>query len=150
MLPLVLPLVIHRRCSMSFAMLLSCALLAARPGLASDLGQTGPYAVGFTSCVVIDSSRPGDGSTYPERPICAGFTPGAVVHGLVNQYTAAFLKTNLAREPGYQNMLTPGWALTREPYIEFFVTEAMRRGRGLHLASRGWARVGRPETLAVA
>jgi hypothetical protein len=35
----------------------------------------------------------------------------------------AFLKTVLAREPGYQDMLTPGWALKRESLVEFFVTE---------------------------
>ena len=35
----------------------------------------------------------------------------------------AFLKTNLAGEPGYKNILTPGYALTSEPAIEFFVTE---------------------------
>lgn len=47
----------------------------------------------------------------------------AVVHGLVAKCTAAFLKTELAGEAGYQNMLTPGWALTKEPLVEFFVTE---------------------------
>jgi hypothetical protein len=35
----------------------------------------------------------------------------------------AFLKTNLAGEPGYQRVLTPGYALTSEPAVEFFVTE---------------------------
>lgn len=54
---------------------------------------------------------------------CDGFTPSAEVHRLVNQYTIAFLKTNLAREPGYHDILTPGWALTKEQVIEFFVTE---------------------------
>lgn len=54
---------------------------------------------------------------------CDPFTPSAEVHRLVNQYTVAFLKTNLAGVSGYQSVLTPGWALTREPYIEFFVTE---------------------------
>ena len=44
--------------------------------------------------------------------LCEGFTPISEVHRLVNQYTVAFLKANLARQPGYQNMLTPGWALT--------------------------------------
>ena len=39
------------------------------------------------------------------------------------EYAIAFLKTNLAGEPGYQRILTPGWALTREDNIEFFVTE---------------------------
>jgi hypothetical protein len=42
---------------------------------------------------------------------------------IVNKYAVAFLKTVLAREPGYQDMLTPGWALKRESLVEFFVTE---------------------------
>ena len=54
--------------------------------------------------------------------LCEPFTPRDEVHRLVSQYTVAFLKANLAREPGYQNRITPGWALTREPYAEFFVT----------------------------
>lgn len=60
--------------------------------------------------------------------ICTGFTPNPVVHGLVSKYTAAFLKTNLSGETGYQNILTPGWALTREKYIEFFETEKRSPG----------------------
>jgi hypothetical protein len=55
--------------------------------------------------------------------LCTGVTPSSVVHRLSNQYATAFLKTELAREAGYANMLTPGWALTRETLIEFFVTE---------------------------
>jgi len=42
---------------------------------------------------------------------------------IVNKYAVAFLKTVLAREQGYQDMLTPGWALKRESLVEFFVTE---------------------------
>ena len=44
-------------------------------------------------------------------------------HRLTTKYMIAFLKTNLSGEPGYQNVLTPGYALTREPAVEFFVTE---------------------------
>jgi hypothetical protein len=65
---------------------------------------------------------------------CDGYTPFAEVHRLVNQYTIAFLKTNLAREPGYQKILTPGWALTREEFIEFFVTEK----RNSHSIDEDW------------
>jgi len=54
---------------------------------------------------------------------CGQVTPVAEVHRLVNQYTIAFLKTNLLGAPGYQQWLTPGWAQTREPLTEFFVTE---------------------------
>jgi len=54
---------------------------------------------------------------------CIGVTPAGVVHTLRTKFTIAFLKTNLVGETGYQRMLTPGWALTREPYTHFFVTE---------------------------
>jgi dienelactone hydrolase len=36
---------------------------------APDPGQRGPYEVGFTSYLLTDSSRPGDGSVYAHRPI---------------------------------------------------------------------------------
>jgi hypothetical protein len=45
------------------------------------------------------------------------------VNRLAAKYAIAFLKTHLVGETGYQHMLTPGWARTREPNIEFFVTE---------------------------
>jgi hypothetical protein len=50
-------------------------------------------------------------------------TPSTVAMPIANKYAVAFLKTVLAREPGYQDMLTPGWALKRESLVEFFVTE---------------------------
>ena len=49
--------------------------------------------------------------------------PSGLAHQLTHKYMVAFLKTHLAGEQGYQSMLTPGWALTREQHIEFFVTE---------------------------
>lgn len=42
---------------------------------------------------------------------------------LAAKYAIAFLKTQLAGETGYQQILTPGWALTMETDVEFFVTE---------------------------
>ena len=42
---------------------------------------------------------------------------------LTTQYMIAFLKTELVRETGYQEMLTTGYALKNEPFIEFFETE---------------------------
>jgi hypothetical protein len=45
------------------------------------------------------------------------------VNRLAAKYAVAFLKTNLTGEKGYQDILTPGYALTREPLTEFFVTE---------------------------
>lgn len=49
--------------------------------------------------------------------------PSNVAMPITNKYAVAFLKTVLAGEQGYQDMLTPGWALTRESLVEFFVTE---------------------------
>jgi hypothetical protein len=47
----------------------------------------------------------------------------AEAHRVTTKYVIAFLKTNLAGATGYQDILTPGYALTREPLAEFFVTE---------------------------
>ncbi len=55
--------------------------------------------------------------------LCDGYLPSGEAHRLTTKYMIAFLKTNLSGEPGYQNVLTPGYALTREPAVEFFVTE---------------------------
>ena len=49
--------------------------------------------------------------------------PSNVAHQLAYKYMVAFLNTNLVGQRGYQSMLTPGWALTREQNVEFFVTE---------------------------
>ncbi len=45
------------------------------------------------------------------------------IGNLTTQYMIAFLKTVLVGETGYQEMLTPGYALKNEPFIEFFETE---------------------------
>ena len=42
---------------------------------------------------------------------------------LTTQYMIAFLKTVLVGETGYKEMLTTGYALKNEPFIEFFATE---------------------------
>jgi hypothetical protein len=42
---------------------------------------------------------------------------------IITQYATSFLETVLNGSSGYQPILTPGWALTREPNVEFFVTE---------------------------
>jgi predicted dienelactone hydrolase len=54
----------------------------------------------------------------PQEPI----TP-AEIENLVTQYMIAFLKTVLVRESGYKEMLTPGYALENEPFIELFESE---------------------------
>ncbi len=55
--------------------------------------------------------------------VCEAPAPNSVVLPLSAKYMIAFLKTNLCHEQGYQNMLTPGYVLKKEPGFEFFVTE---------------------------
>jgi len=57
-------------------------------------------------------------SACPQEPV-----PQEEFGNLTAQYMIAFLKTVLVREAGYKEMLTPGYALKNEPFIEFFVTE---------------------------
>lgn len=53
----------------------------------------------------------------------AEYISSPLAHQLTNKYMVAFLKTHLEGERGHQDMLTPGWAMSREQVIEFFVTE---------------------------
>lgn len=67
--------------------------------------------------------------------ICApDIIPSHVAHQLAYKYMIAFLKTNLVGASGYQKMLTPGWALTHEQDVEFFVTEK----RNPHSINEDW------------
>jgi predicted dienelactone hydrolase len=50
-------------------------------------------------------------------------TPPDETGNLLTRYMVAFLKTVLVGDRGYREMLTPGYALENEPYIEFFETE---------------------------
>ncbi len=52
-----------------------------------------------------------------------GQIPSLEAQRLTTKYMVAFLKTHLVGESGYAKILTPGWAITSEEYIEFFVTE---------------------------
>ncbi|MEJ2109743.1 MAG: dienelactone hydrolase family protein [Acidobacteriota bacterium] len=61
--------------------------------------------------------------TIMQNRYCAAPLPAPEVKRLITKYTVAFLKTNLSGKPGYQSVLTPGHALTRESMVEFFVTE---------------------------
>jgi predicted dienelactone hydrolase len=61
--------------------------------------------------------------TALNAPQCTTAIDQRAANRLAAQYAVAFLKTQLAGEPGYEQMLTPGWALTRETDVEFFVTE---------------------------
>jgi hypothetical protein len=39
------------------------------------------------------------------------------------RYAVAFLTTELAGDQAYKNLLTPGWAVSREPFAMFFKQE---------------------------
>jgi len=54
----------------------------------------------------------------PKEPL-----PPDETGNLITRYMIAFLKTVLAGEKGYREMLTPGYALENEPFVEFFDTE---------------------------
>lgn len=54
---------------------------------------------------------------------CVGYSPWQDVSRVVTQYMVAFLKHRFDFEPRVRTMLTPGYALTNEPLVEFFVTE---------------------------
>lgn len=55
--------------------------------------------------------------------LCEGVNPPAEGRAMITRYMLAFLKAQLLGQTGYQQMLTPGWALTRETKIEFFESE---------------------------
>lgn len=57
------------------------------------------------------------------RPVCKGVTDLLEVQRLISLYSVSFLRTALVGDPGLDYDLTPGWALTREPLAEVFVTE---------------------------
>ena len=58
-----------------------------------------------------------------EQRYCAAPLPPHETKRLITKYMIAFLKTTLSGEPGYQSILTPGYALKNESMIEFFETE---------------------------
>jgi dienelactone hydrolase len=60
-----------------------------------------------------------------ERLPCndASLTPYATAERILWRYAVSFGKTQLAGAPGYQRFLTPGWAITREPDVQFYETE---------------------------
>ncbi len=45
------------------------------------------------------------------------------IQNITTMYMVAFLKANLVGDHSYQYILTPGYALTEQPLVEFFVTE---------------------------
>ena len=73
------------------------------------------YRYGFVNANTVTASL--------NQPWCATALHQGEVNRLAAQYAIAFLKTNLAGETGYQHILTPGYSLTREDNIEFFLTE---------------------------
>ena len=61
------------------------------------------------------------------QPSCKTALAQLEVNRLAARYAIAFLKTWLAGEAGYQHVLWPGWALTKETDVDFFVTEPWNR-----------------------
>ncbi len=80
-----------------------------------------------SACSAMNLLRPLNGDEITDvmlKMYCpAEPTPPDETGNLVTSYMVAFLKTVLAGETGYQEMLTPGYALANEPFVEFFVTE---------------------------
>jgi predicted dienelactone hydrolase len=72
------------------------------------------YDKGIIDAQVRDTALPGN---CPQESI-----PATEIENLTTQYMIAFLKTVLVGENGYKEMLTPGYALENEPFIEFFET----------------------------
>jgi hypothetical protein len=113
------------------------AAAAAHPGYRVDLnwanhltfanwGEMLPLLIGTESLrSYFDANYPGysDFLQWYYDTFVTGWIPSAEAHRIVTQYMIAFLKTNLMGETGYQQMLTPGFALIHEPNVEFFVTE---------------------------
>ena len=62
-----------------------------------------------------------------KQPYCTTALPQLEVNRLAAQYTIAFLNTQFGGETAYRRVLTPGWALTRETDIDFFVVEPRNR-----------------------
>jgi hypothetical protein len=54
------------------------------------------------------------------------YTPYQTANEIMWRYAVAFLTTELAGDTTYRNMLTAGWAVSREPLAMFFTNE--RRG----------------------
>jgi len=74
--------------------------------------------------VFIDTNiDPATGEWMLDTFCTADIISSPLAHQLTSKYMIAFLKTHLVGESGYQNMLTPGWAQSRESVIEFFITE---------------------------
>jgi predicted dienelactone hydrolase len=77
------------------------------------------------SCMSVLRELNGDQATdaslavyCPKEPL-----PPDETGNLMTRYMIAFLKTVLVGEKGYREMLTPGYALENEPFVEFFETE---------------------------
>jgi hypothetical protein len=56
----------------------------------------------------------------------SAYTPYQTANEIMWRYAVAFLTTELPGDNTYRNMLTPGWAVSREPLVMFFESE--RRG----------------------
>jgi len=101
------------------------AAFSGHPSYRVDISGTNHHSFGDTCNAYILMESRGLPSTMDDwrSGLCNGVVPQEVARAIITRYMIAFLKTNLLGETGYQKMLTPGWALTHETGVEFFVTE---------------------------
>ena len=104
------------------------AAIAAQPNYRVDVG--GALHPSFTTFCEnarvlgdVGALTPAQVAARLSQPWCTTALPAPEVQRLATKYAIAFLKTHLAGETGYQHILTPGWAITAEQNVEFFVTE---------------------------
>jgi predicted dienelactone hydrolase len=64
-----------------------------------------------------------DMDNYYEPIFCQAVLPFAEGHRIVTKYMIAFLKTLVLHERGQAQILTPGYAITREKNVELYWTE---------------------------
>jgi predicted dienelactone hydrolase len=111
------------------------AALSGQPSYRVDVGGTRHWAFsdGCDGFTIMDRHgiQTAWGTNDEVRSwVCVGMMPSAKSRAIVSRYVLAFLKTQLLGQTGYEQMFTPGWALTTETTTEFFVTEKGRPKAG--------------------
>ena len=107
------------------------AAFSGHPSYRTDVAETNHWSFGDWCDGLTVMDRLGLATIYGSNDdvrswSCQGVMPSRDVMAITTRYMLAFLKTELLGERAYQRMLTPGWALSRETGIEFFVTERRR------------------------
>lgn len=111
------------------------ALFTGPPALRVDVRDTNHSGSFGEGCLVVpvwkDAMPAMDATgdlTAMEEELCAStaarpLTPWPEVRDIVGKYVAAFLKTHLSGEDGYQHILTPEYALASDTIVELFTRE---------------------------